>query len=102
MSWFRWQSADLLLQLKIQPGASRSEFAGMHGEHLKVRIHAPPIDGRANAALIEFLCEAFAVPKAHVDIQRGELGRVKCICIRQPKALPEVLVKLGLAAASNA
>jgi uncharacterized protein (TIGR00251 family) len=97
MSWFHWDGTALLLQLKLQPGASRSELAGLHGNQLKVRIHAPAIEGRANAELLTFLSTSFAVGKSCISIERGELGRIKTVRIVAPRQLPEVLLKLGLA-----
>jgi uncharacterized protein len=99
MSWYRWDDADLILHVKIQPGASRSEFAGLHGEHLKLRIHAPAIEGRANDELLAFLCRSFATSKSRVSIERGALGRMKSLRIQTPFQLPESLLSLGLTAA---
>lgn len=96
MIWFRWDGPALLLSLKLQPGASRSEFAGLHGNHLKVRIRAPAIEGRANAELLAFLSSSFAVGKANLGIERGELGRIKTVRIVSPRQLPEALLQLGL------
>lgn len=89
--WYRWRDGDLLLDCHLQPGASRSEFAGLHGGRLKIRIQAPPVDGRANAALIELLAREFDVAKQAITIEQGELGRQKRVCIRAPKQLPEAL-----------
>lgn len=90
MFW-RWDGADLLLSCHLQPGASRSEFAGTHGDRLKIRIAAPPIDGKANAQLIAFLADAFAVAKQQVTIERGESGRQKSVRIVAPRALQVAL-----------
>jgi len=96
MHWYRWGGSDLLLEVKLQPGASRSEFAGMHGDHLKLRIHAPAVDGKANAALLTFIADAFAISKSNIQIERGELGRYKILRICAPERLPEALLQLGL------
>ena len=63
MPFYHWQGEDLLLDCHLQPGAKRAEFAGQHGERLKIRISAPPVDGKANDALIRFLADAFAVSR---------------------------------------
>lgn len=89
--FYRWAGADLLLALHLQPGASRSEFAGAHGARLKIRIAAPPVEGRANAALIDFLAGAFAVPKQRVVIERGASSRQKSVRIIAPQRLPSEL-----------
>lgn len=65
----------------MQPGASRTEFAGRHGERIKVRVAARAVDGSANAALIEFLAEHYKVPKSSVRIASGLKSRRKRIII---------------------
>jgi uncharacterized protein (TIGR00251 family) len=86
---FQWQGQDLLLFCHLQPGASKNEFCGLHGDRLKIRIKAPPVDGKANAAIIDFLSKEFAVPKSHIKIEQGELGRQKNIRVESPKKIPE-------------
>jgi uncharacterized protein (TIGR00251 family) len=65
--------------VRVQPRASRSEVAGIHGDALKVRLAAPPVDGAANAALIEFLADIFAVGRRYVRILAGETSRSKIV-----------------------
>jgi uncharacterized protein len=65
--------------VRVQPRASKTEVSGVHGDALKIRLSAPPVDGAANAALIEFLAELFAVPRRAVMILAGESSRVKII-----------------------
>ena len=96
MAWYRWQGNDLLLHIKVQPGASRSQIAGLHGEQLKIRIQAPPVDGRANETLIAYLSECFALGKTNVQIEHGHNARNKQVRIRNPQQLPTELVALGL------
>ena len=69
------------LELHVQPGAKRTEVTGMHGERIKIRLAAPPADGRANAALIEFLAEAFGVARRDVTILAGMKSRDKRVLI---------------------
>jgi uncharacterized protein (TIGR00251 family) len=71
----------LILELHVQPGASRSEFAGKHGERLKVRLQARAVDGKANDALIEFLAAHFGVPRRNVRIVSGLKSRQKRVQI---------------------
>ena len=85
---FQWQGQDLLLFCHLQPGASKTEFSGLHGDRLKIRIKAPPVDGKANAAIVEFLSDEFCVAKNQVKIEQGELGRQKTIRIQSPKRIP--------------
>jgi len=71
----------VILDLHVQPGASRSEFAGEHGGRMKVRLAAPPVEGRANDALVEFLAAYFDVPKRNVRIAAGFKSRKKRVII---------------------
>jgi uncharacterized protein len=67
----------MILELHVQPGASRSEFAGRHGDRIKVRLAARAIDGKANTALIEFLAAHYGVSKRSVRILSGLKSRQK-------------------------
>ena len=87
---------DLVLEVRVQPRASRSEFAGLHGDRVRVRLQAPPVDGRANAALIELLAAAFDVPRARVTIEHGLSGRDKRVRIRDAGAVaPQMKALIG-------
>ena len=78
--WFR-VAADgrITLTLHIQPGAKKTEFAGLHGDALKIRLAAPPVDGKANEALIKFVAEALKLPKAAVNLKSGQTSRRKVL-----------------------
>ncbi|WP_341708160.1 DUF167 family protein [Halopseudomonas sp.] len=91
MAFYHWHGEDLVLDCHLQPGAKRAEFAGQHGERLKIRISAPPVDGKANYALIRFLADAFAVSRQHVSLLSGQTSRQKRMLVRQPQQLPEEL-----------
>lgn len=71
----------LILSLHIQPGAKRTGFAGRYGEAAKIRLAAPPVDGKANAALCAFLAEVCDAPKSAVVIVSGESSRAKRVRI---------------------
>lgn len=71
----------MILELHVQPGASRSEFAGKHGERAKLRLAARAVDGKANEALIEFLASHCGVPKRNVHIVAGLKSRQKRVVI---------------------
>ncbi|QEY60761.1 YggU family protein [Metapseudomonas lalkuanensis] len=90
MSWYRWAGEDLILDCHLQPKASRDEFAGLHGERLKIRLTAPPVEGKANAHLMAFLAEAFGVAKSQVSLESGELNRQKRVRIQRPRTLPDL------------
>ncbi len=83
MAAARRDGADLVIDVRVQPRASRSEIAGTFGQRLRIRLQAPPVDGRANAALVEFLAETFGVPRAAVTIEHGLSGRDKRVRIRR-------------------
>ncbi|MCJ7452846.1 MAG: DUF167 family protein [Steroidobacteraceae bacterium] len=90
----RRDGGDLVLEVRIQPRAARSEFAGPFGERLRIRLQAPPVDGRANAALVAFLADAFEVPRACVAIEHGLASRDKRVRIRNLGPLPPRLLEL--------
>ena len=83
-----WQGADLLLDVHVQPRAAKDEIVGFHGDRLKIRITAPPVDGKANRHLIDFLADTFRVPKRDVVLLSGESGRDKRFKIQAPKQVP--------------
>ena len=90
MSYFRWDGEDLILDCHLQPKASSDEFAGLHGERLKIRLTAPPVEGKANAHLLAFLGKAFGVAKSQVSLINGELNRQKRVRIQRPQKLPDL------------
>lgn len=73
----------MILDLHVQPGASRTQFAGKHGDRVKVRLAAPAHDGKANQALIEFLAEYYGVPRRNVRITAGLKSRQKRVVIEK-------------------
>ena len=91
--WYRWQAGDLILHLYVQPRASKDEIIGPHGDRLRVRITAPPVDGRANAHLLRLLAKAFGVTRGQIILLSGERARDKRLCIRSPVRIPPVLRK---------
>lgn len=88
MSYFRWDGEDLILDCHLQPKASKDEFAGLHGERLKIRLTAPLVEGKANAHLQAFLAKVFGVAKSQVQLESGELNRQKRLRIQAPRSLP--------------
>ncbi|MGZ5007947.1 MAG: DUF167 family protein [Methylobacter sp.] len=88
MSWYRWEHGILTLNLHVQPKASKDEWAGLHGDRLKLRIKAPPVDGKANQHLIAFIADQFGVGKSGCKLISGESGRDKRVAVSAPKKLP--------------
>jgi len=88
----------LILSLHVQPGAKRTGFAGLYGEAVKLRLAAPPVDGKANAALCAFLAEICGAPKSDIQLLSGETSRTKRIRIAPA---PERLSRLRAAIAAS-
>jgi uncharacterized protein len=92
MSWYRRDSNhNLILTLYIQPGAKHTETVGLHGDALKIKLSAPPVEGKANKVLLKFLAERFQVPLRQVSIKQGAQSRHKVVEIHQPVIGPQVL-----------
>jgi hypothetical protein len=84
--WLRAVDGGVTLAMRAQPGAKKTAIVGIYGEgdaaQLKIQVQAPPIEGRANAALIAFLAEMFKLPKNQVELVSGELSRSKVFLLR--------------------
>lgn len=91
-SWFRLHDNVVTLTLHVQPGAKRSEIVGLHGDALKIKLAAPPIEGRANEALLKFLAGIFAVPIRNVELYQGGQSRHKVVAITGSKVDPASLL----------
>jgi len=87
--WYHWKGDDLVLAIHLQPGSARDTLAGIHGERLKIRITAAPVDGRANDHLIRYLAGLFDVPRSQVDLLAGHSSRRKRVRIRRPGRFPD-------------
>lgn len=90
--WYRRDGDSITLTLHVQPGAKRSEVAGLHGEALKIRLAAPPVEGRANEALQRFVADCFDVPLRQVELLRGAQSRHKMVRVSGSKVAPESLL----------
>ena len=87
MSWFRLTAAGgATISLHVQPGAKKSECAGLHGEALKIRLAAPPVDGKANEALLRFLAQRLAIPRQQISLKSGQTSRQKVVEIESVTA----------------
>lgn len=73
------QGSGVRFRVRLQPRASRDEIAGVHGGALKIRLHAPPVDGAANEALVAFLADRLAVPRRAIRIVTGATSRTKLV-----------------------
>jgi uncharacterized protein (TIGR00251 family) len=89
--WYRKSPSGWLLTIHLQPGAKRSAVAGLHGDALKIRIAAPPLEGRANAALEAFIAKALGIAKSKVVVIKGLQSREKIIAVNDTDADPAAL-----------
>ena len=90
--WYRRSGEVITLTLHVQPGAKHSGIAGLHGEALKLRLAAPPVEGRANEALLKFIAELFGVPLRQVELRQGGRSRHKVVAITGSALDPESLI----------
>ena len=97
MSPLERTSDGIRLRLRVQPRASRTEVAGPHGDALRIRLSAPPVDGAANAELVRYVAELLEVARSAVVITAGHAGRRKTIEVRGV-APQRAAVALGLPA----
>lgn len=81
-----------MLSLHVQPGAKQTAVAGLHGDTLKIRLAAPPIEGRANEALLRFIADFFKVAVRDVEIRKGEQSRQKRVEVRGSAVPPQSLL----------
>lgn len=95
--WYRTAGTGFTLDVHVQPGAARTAAAGLHGDRIKLRLAARPVEGAANAALIAFIAERLGVPKRSVVIASGEHARTKRIAVADcAHDAAAVLARLGL------
>ena len=90
--WYRSSGDCITLTLHVQPGAKQTTVAGLHGDALKIRLSAPPIEGRANEALLRFIADFFEVPLRNVELKQGEQSRHKRVEVRGSLINPDSLL----------
>lgn len=88
-------ASGIMLRLRVQPRASRTELAGQYGDALKVRVAAPPVEGKANEELIRFLAKRLGVGRSAVAIVSGLGGRSKVATVEGIDA-QEAARRLGI------
>lgn len=91
-SWYRKTEQGWLIAVHAQPGAKKSAVAGLHGEVLKIRIAALPVEGKANEALTAFVARVLGVPRRSVSVAKGESSREKLLLVADPSADPTRLL----------
>lgn len=80
--WLREGEAAVSIDVLVQPRASRPKVGPVHGDRLKLAVTAPPVDGEANAAVIELLASALGVARATLEVAAGASSRRKTIRVR--------------------
>lgn len=80
--WYREKQDALVLHVRVQPNSSREGIAGIKNDALLIRLNAPPVEGRANEALVRFLSKRLGVPKSRLSIMQGEKGRNKLVAVQ--------------------
>lgn len=96
-SWLQRSTKDpalLQLTVHVQPGAKTTSCAGIHGDALKIRLAAPPVDGKANQALISWLSKTLGCPQNAIELIRGQTNRRKTLCISAENDAEAITAKL--------
>ncbi len=91
----QWRGADLFLELRVQPKASRRGIGGPVAGRIKVGVHAPPIDDAANREIVALIAKELGVAKSNVTIVAGHAGRDKRVRVCAPKRRPGWLGAAG-------
>lgn len=95
MDWYVWRGETLVLKLRVQPRARQPGIDGLHGDRLRVRLQAPPVDDKANEELLGVLAAAFGLPRRSAAITQGEHSQQKTVALTAPRALPAWFGALG-------
>ena len=91
--WYKQEDGRVIVTVYVQPGAKRTEIVGFHGDALKIRLSAAPMDGRANDALLQYVARLFDVSLRQVAILRGDKSRYKKVAIIGSNIEPLFIVK---------
>lgn len=82
MKWVQKTNGGFILKIHVVPNSSKTQIVGEHGDRLKVKIKAPPVDGKANEEVIEFFSDFFGLKKNQVEITSGETSKSKNILFK--------------------
>jgi uncharacterized protein (TIGR00251 family) len=93
--WYTVDTNDIILKIRVQTRSSRDQIVGVHGDHLRIRITAPPVDGKANKHLIRYLASLFKVPVSRVTLLTGATCRLKRVRVRAPYTMPSEIIRLS-------
>lgn len=93
MNWISPRGDGVVIALHIQPGAKKTELCGLHGDALKIRLQAPPVDGKANECLLAFVATTLGVARSRVSLVSGQTSRSKRVAV-DDIGLEQVQLKL--------
>lgn len=82
MPFFHDHPQGLSIDVRVQPKSSRNAVVGVHDDALKIKLNAPPVEGKANKALVHFMAKWLGCPKSSLEIISGQTGRNKRLLIR--------------------
>jgi uncharacterized protein (TIGR00251 family) len=82
MKFFQEDSNGIILKVFIQPRSSKNMIAGQHGDALKIKLTAPPVDDAANRMCIQYLAKCLKIPKSYIEIISGHTSRTKRLLLR--------------------
>ena len=85
-TWLQFAATRARLIVHVQPGAKTTEVVGLHGDALKIRLAAPPVDGKANATLMAFIADRLDIAKSAVALKSGQTSRRKVVEVEAPPA----------------
>lgn len=94
-AWLRPCTGGVVLEIHAQPGARRTAIVGEHGGRLKIAVNAPPLDGRANQALLALLSKSLALPPRALTLESGDTGRDKRFFAATDLAASEIARRLS-------
>jgi uncharacterized protein len=92
--WIEAREDGVVLALHVQPGARRTAVVGLHGDRLKIAVGSPPTEGRANAALLEFLARRLRVAKSALELASGAGSREKRVAVRASLSASAIVAAL--------
>lgn len=82
MSWIMDSKSGVIIQVHATPRASQNQIQGLHGEAIKIRLQAPPVDGKANETLIHFIAGTLGIPQRQITLLSGQTSRRKRLNIQ--------------------
>jgi uncharacterized protein (TIGR00251 family) len=89
-AWCSAIAGGVRIAVHIMPNAKKTEVAGLHDDALKLRLHAPPIEGRANEALVRYVADCLDLPKTAVELVHGHTSRKKVLEVHAPVTVEAV------------